>query len=131
MSKSKRHHAYFCHLSDAFPSAWEFYEIQRPEISAIRMTFLLRVLVVDVQPFQILLEEVFGPKGNWQGRCVLLSLRSDYKPEPPLGSWQSFGSSASFWTSQVRRSRSKNGSGGQASLRYFIVSLVLSGWMKR
>ncbi|KAF7976726.1 hypothetical protein HWV62_5909 [Athelia sp. TMB] len=64
--------------------AWEFYEIQRPEISAIRMTFLLRVLVVDVQPFQILLGEVFGPKGNWQGRALWM----DEKLHPHFPRWK-------------------------------------------
>ncbi|KAJ7219313.1 hypothetical protein GGX14DRAFT_435653 [Mycena pura] len=53
--------------------AWQFYDIQRHEISTIRANFLLRVVVVDSQPFQELLHEWFLPGGQWELRLLAVS----------------------------------------------------------
>ncbi|KAJ7709877.1 hypothetical protein B0H17DRAFT_1029591 [Mycena rosella] len=50
--------------------AWQFYDIQRHEISAIRTTFLLRVVVVDSEPLQELLHHWLLPSGNWELRLL-------------------------------------------------------------
>ncbi|KAJ7449837.1 hypothetical protein FB451DRAFT_1286715 [Mycena latifolia] len=50
--------------------AWQFYDIQRHEISAIRTTFLLRVVVVDSQPLQELLHDWLLPSGQWELRLL-------------------------------------------------------------
>ena len=50
-------------------SAWQFYGIEMTAVSAIRTSFLLRVLVVDVQPFQMLLTDLLEDE-EWQVRCV-------------------------------------------------------------
>ncbi|OBZ75571.1 hypothetical protein A0H81_04216 [Grifola frondosa] len=47
---------------------WQFYAIQLHEISSIRTTILLRVLVVDVQPFAALLHDLFKRDGDWEIR---------------------------------------------------------------
>ncbi|KAK0483676.1 hypothetical protein IW261DRAFT_1464504 [Armillaria novae-zelandiae] len=47
---------------------WQLYGIRRPEISAFRAPFLLRTLVVDSQPFQNTLKEVFSAEGDWELR---------------------------------------------------------------
>jgi hypothetical protein len=51
-------------------SAWEVYDIQHNELSSVRSSFLLRILVVDSQPFQLLMEDLFQPGGSWERRCV-------------------------------------------------------------
>jgi hypothetical protein len=56
-------------------SAWQFYDIQRHEISAIRTTFLLRTVVVDSQPLQELLHDWLLPAGHWEFRSVSLISR--------------------------------------------------------
>ncbi|KAJ7111596.1 hypothetical protein C8R43DRAFT_935944 [Mycena crocata] len=53
--------------------AWQFYDIQRHEISALRTTFLLRTVVVDSQPFQELLHEWLLPSGHWEFRLLAVS----------------------------------------------------------
>ncbi|GBE81969.1 hypothetical protein SCP_0403450 [Sparassis crispa] len=47
---------------------WQFYAIQHHDISTIRTSLLLRVLVVDPQPFQALLEEWFQVDISWELR---------------------------------------------------------------
>ncbi|KAJ7774577.1 hypothetical protein DFH07DRAFT_865871 [Mycena maculata] len=54
-------------------SAWQFYDIQRHEISALRTTFLLRTVVVDSQPLQELLHDWLLPSGNWELRLLAVS----------------------------------------------------------
>lgn len=49
-------------------SAWRFYNSDSQELSDIRMSFLLRILVVDPQPFDALLRELLRPGGKWQIR---------------------------------------------------------------
>lgn len=49
-------------------SIWQFYAIQAPEISRLRTTLLLRVLVVDAQPFQALLQDLFEFSSAWEAR---------------------------------------------------------------
>ncbi|KAJ7172444.1 hypothetical protein C8R46DRAFT_149097 [Mycena filopes] len=53
--------------------AWQFYDIQRHEISAIRTTFLLRVAVVDSQPLQELLHNWLLPAGEWEVRLLAVT----------------------------------------------------------
>ncbi|KAJ7109404.1 hypothetical protein C8R44DRAFT_286771 [Mycena epipterygia] len=53
--------------------AWQFYDIQRHEISAIRTTFLLRTVVVDSQPLQELLHDWLLPAGPWEIRLLAVS----------------------------------------------------------
>ncbi|KAK0210802.1 hypothetical protein DFS33DRAFT_1251098 [Desarmillaria ectypa] len=48
--------------------AWQLYGILRPEISALRASFFLRILVVDIQPFQHILKRVFSAEGDWELR---------------------------------------------------------------
>ncbi|KAH9946036.1 uncharacterized protein BXZ73DRAFT_86240 [Epithele typhae] len=47
---------------------WQFYGVQASQISTIRTSLLLRVLVVDPQPMQLLLQDTFEFKGNWEAR---------------------------------------------------------------
>ncbi|KAI0324520.1 hypothetical protein GY45DRAFT_1288775 [Cubamyces sp. BRFM 1775] len=47
---------------------WQFYAVQSPEISTIRISLLLRILVVDAQPFQALLQSLFAEDSNWEIR---------------------------------------------------------------
>ena len=49
-------------------SMWQFYAVQSAEISVIRTKLLLRILVVDAQPFQNLLEGLFDEHGSWDVR---------------------------------------------------------------
>ncbi|KAF7304918.1 hypothetical protein MKEN_01206100 [Mycena kentingensis (nom. inval.)] len=53
--------------------AWQFYDIQRHEISSIRTTFLLRVVLVDSQPFQELLHDWMLPTAQWELRLLAVS----------------------------------------------------------
>ncbi|KAJ7632645.1 hypothetical protein FB45DRAFT_913016 [Roridomyces roridus] len=53
--------------------AWQFYEVQRHEISAIRTAFLVRTVVVDSQPLQELLHDWLLPSQNWQFRLLASS----------------------------------------------------------
>lgn len=55
---------------NVLPSAWHFYDIQHPELSSIRTSFLLRVLVVDSQPFQAQMHELFEVQDSWERRLV-------------------------------------------------------------
>ncbi|KAG7452502.1 uncharacterized protein BT62DRAFT_879722 [Guyanagaster necrorhizus] len=48
--------------------AWQLYGIRRQEISAFRAPFLLRTLVVDAQPFQLILKKYFRAEGDWELR---------------------------------------------------------------
>ncbi|EPQ58100.1 hypothetical protein GLOTRDRAFT_72136 [Gloeophyllum trabeum ATCC 11539] len=48
--------------------AWKFYELQSHDIANARTSFLLRVLVVDTQPFRAILQHVFEESGNWESR---------------------------------------------------------------
>ncbi|KAI0928528.1 hypothetical protein AcW1_005746 [Taiwanofungus camphoratus] len=45
---------------------WQFYAIQLPGISTTRTALLLRVLVVDPQPFETLLHELFQANNHWE-----------------------------------------------------------------
>lgn len=49
-------------------SMWQFYAVQAAEVSVIRTKLLLRILVVDSQPFQSLLESLFDKRGRWEVR---------------------------------------------------------------
>uniref|UniRef100_A0A0W0F9A2 Uncharacterized protein n=1 Tax=Moniliophthora roreri TaxID=221103 RepID=A0A0W0F9A2_MONRR len=49
-------------------SAFQFYNIQRQDLIGIRFGFLLRVIVVDAQPFKELLEDLFQPEKDWELR---------------------------------------------------------------
>ncbi|KAJ7063344.1 hypothetical protein C8F01DRAFT_1132647 [Mycena amicta] len=53
--------------------AWQFYGIQRHEIYSIRTSFLLRVVLVDSQPFQELLHDWMLPTGQWELRLLAVS----------------------------------------------------------
>jgi hypothetical protein len=53
------------------PSAWHFYsQTQIPELNALRIGFLLRLLIVDTKPFENLLEEVLHKYSTWENRFV-------------------------------------------------------------
>ncbi len=47
---------------------WQFYAVQDAEISITRTRLLLRILVVDAQPFQSLLDSLFDKRGSWEVR---------------------------------------------------------------
>ena len=48
-------------------SAWDFYGMQHEKLSAIRISFLLRLIVVDVEPFLEIWSEVFSSE-DWETR---------------------------------------------------------------
>ena len=50
---------------------WSFYGIELSDVSVTRAALLLRILVVDTQPFQSLLAEQFEGQDDWQMRYVL------------------------------------------------------------
>lgn len=50
-------------------SAWQFYGIDVTAIGSIRASFLLRVLVVDVQPFQAIMVDLLESE-DWEVRYV-------------------------------------------------------------
>ncbi|KAF9075268.1 hypothetical protein BDP27DRAFT_1315801 [Rhodocollybia butyracea] len=52
--------------------AFQFYDIQRHELSALRTGLLLRVAVVDTQPLHELLETWFQPDGDWELRLAAI-----------------------------------------------------------
>jgi hypothetical protein len=52
----------------SWDSAWKFYGIQRDDIAAIRTNFLLRILVVDSEPFQNLIDGGLNPDLHWERR---------------------------------------------------------------
>ncbi|KAI0748219.1 hypothetical protein C8Q80DRAFT_1104066 [Daedaleopsis nitida] len=47
---------------------WQLYTVQASEISTIRTRILLRILAVDTQPFQALLQSIFEVHGAWEAR---------------------------------------------------------------
>ncbi|KAK1236541.1 hypothetical protein PQX77_000234 [Marasmius sp. AFHP31] len=49
-------------------SALQFYGVQRQELLGLRFGFLLRVVIVDTQPFKEILEESFGQNVEWELR---------------------------------------------------------------
>lgn len=51
-------------------SAWRFYDLDLQEISSIRISFLLRLLVVDPQPLDTLLRGFLQATCQWRIRCV-------------------------------------------------------------
>ena len=48
-------------------SAWDFYGMQQEKLSTIRISFLLRLIVVDVEPFLEIWSEVFSSE-DWETR---------------------------------------------------------------
>ncbi|KIY72162.1 hypothetical protein CYLTODRAFT_367962 [Cylindrobasidium torrendii FP15055 ss-10] len=48
--------------------AWQLYGIQRDEVADLRAPFLLRVIVVDDQPFRLTLKKCFRKGGDWGQR---------------------------------------------------------------
>lgn len=46
-------------------SVWQFYDTEASEVSDSRPSLLLRILVVDVQPFQTLLSELLNETTDW------------------------------------------------------------------
>lgn len=48
-------------------SAWDFYGIQHKTLSTIRIGFLLRLIVVDVEPFLEIWSDVFSSE-DWEIR---------------------------------------------------------------
>ncbi|KAI0054105.1 hypothetical protein FA95DRAFT_1480391 [Auriscalpium vulgare] len=49
-------------------SAWSFYELQNQELSAVRPSVLLRCLVVDAHPFEVILSGPLSAGAPWQTR---------------------------------------------------------------
>lgn len=52
----------------SLPSAWQFYEVQQPEIAKLRIPVLLRVLSVDPEEFKSLLEQRLAHNQEWEIR---------------------------------------------------------------
>ncbi|KZT67735.1 hypothetical protein DAEQUDRAFT_712938 [Daedalea quercina L-15889] len=48
--------------------AWQFYDVQQPDISSTRPALLLRVLVVDPNPLHALLDSAFATDNSWEIR---------------------------------------------------------------
>ena len=48
-------------------SAWDFYEMQHRELATIRISLLLRLIVVDVEPFLGIWSKVFSSE-DWETR---------------------------------------------------------------
>lgn len=55
-------------------SMWSFYGIELSDVSVTRAALLLRILVVDSQPFQNLLMKQFEGQNDWQLRYVMCYL---------------------------------------------------------
>ena len=57
-----------------FNSAWDFYGMQHNKLATIRISFLLRLIVVDVEPFLEIWSDVFSSE-DWETRyCDWLDL---------------------------------------------------------
>ena len=54
-------------LVTAFNSAWDFYGMQHKKLATIRISFLLRLIVVDVEPFLEIWSKVFSSE-DWETR---------------------------------------------------------------
>ena len=50
-----------------FNSAWDFYGMQHEKLATIRISFLLRLIVVDVEPFLEMWSKVFSSE-DWETR---------------------------------------------------------------
>lgn len=50
-----------------FNSAWDFYGMQHKSLATIRISFLLRLIVVDVEPFLEIWSKVFSSE-DWERR---------------------------------------------------------------
>lgn len=50
------------------PSAWQFYDVQQPEIAKLRTSVLLRVLSVGPEEFQRLVEQGLSHDQEWERR---------------------------------------------------------------
>jgi hypothetical protein len=50
-----------------FLSAWDFYGMQHKKLATIRISFLLRLIVVDVEPFLEIWSNVFSSE-DWEVR---------------------------------------------------------------
>lgn len=51
----------------SFNSAWDFYGMQHKELATIRISFLLRLIVVDVEPFLEIWSKVSSSE-DWETR---------------------------------------------------------------
>jgi hypothetical protein len=49
-------------------SAWSFYEMQSSHLSSICPNLLMRILVVDSQPLELLLQASLSSEARWQTR---------------------------------------------------------------
>ena len=54
-------------VTTPFISAWDFYGIQHEKLATIRISFLLRLIVVDVEPFLEIWSSVFSSE-DWEIR---------------------------------------------------------------
>ena len=54
-------------LVTTFDSAWDFYGMQHRKLSMIRISFLLRLIVVDVEPFLEIWSKVLSSE-DWETR---------------------------------------------------------------
>jgi hypothetical protein len=50
-----------------FNSAWDFYGMQHKQLATIRISFLLRLIVVDVEPFLEIWSKIFSSE-DWETR---------------------------------------------------------------
>jgi hypothetical protein len=50
-----------------FASAWDFYGMQYEKLATIRISFLLRLIVVDIEPFLEVWVKVFS-SNDWEIR---------------------------------------------------------------
>lgn len=57
-----------CCCQNPSNSAWKFYDSDQPGLVALRAPFLLRILVVDVEPFDDLLNAILVSSDNWESR---------------------------------------------------------------
>lgn len=55
-------------FADIICSAWKLYDMQTPGINDLRVTLLLRVLVIDTRHFEELLREVLSEEDYWENR---------------------------------------------------------------
>lgn len=73
--------------SGNYGSAWKFYGIQRDDIAAIRTHFLLRIMVVDSEPFQNLIDGGLNPDLHWERRYFVIQLGVIYPRLTLLSGW--------------------------------------------
>jgi len=90
-------HIFACWPITPFNSAWDFYGMQYRKLATIRISFLLRLIVVDVEPFLEIWSKVFSSE-DWETRYHhQLDPRARFVDVSPLDSTARCGFSEWCW----------------------------------